>query len=220
MPDVGDTATLTLTVSPYDGTTSTAVAVTTPTGTTSALSASSADGGATWTAYLPLTEAGAWAVVWTVTGQGAGVQRDTVYALAAPDLSDSYATLGDLASYLGEDPPDGAAKLLVRASRRVDSALIGAVYDVDDDDLPTDADVAAALRDAVCAQVEWWDEVGDTTGTGAGGAWSDVTIGKVKLTAGTSASAGTPPGRMRIAPSAIEILQTAGLMPISPYMVG
>lgn len=217
MPDVGDTATLTLTVTPYDGTTAATVSVTSPSGVVSAPSATTSDGGATWTAPLPLTSAGAWQAVWTVTGQGSGVERDTVYALAAPDLSDSYATLTELADYLEDEPPDGAARLLVRASRRVDSMLIGAVYAVDTNGLPTDATVAAALRDATCAQVEWWGEVGDSTGTGAGGAWSNVSIGKVSLGTG---SGGAPPSKVRVSPAVAEILQVAGLLPISPYMVG
>src|SRR4051812_14864923 len=96
MPDVGEDATLTLTVSPHDGTTSASVAVISPAGTASTLSPVTADGGATWNAYLPLTEAGAWQVTWTVTGQGSGVEHDTVYAFA-PLVGDSYATLSDLA---------------------------------------------------------------------------------------------------------------------------
>lgn len=132
----------------------------------------------------------------------------------------AYATLSDLTAWLGATPDDtaNATRLLTVASRRMDSVLIGAVYDVDDDGLPTDTDVAAVLRDAVCAQVEWWDETGDTSGTGAGGEWSSVSIGKVSLGAGNGV-AGTPTGR-RYAPEALEILRVAGLLPVSAYMVG
>lgn len=217
MADVGDTATLSLSVSPFDGTTSATVSVTSPSGVVSAPSATSADSGATWTAYLPLDAAGAWRVTWTVTGTGTGVEHDTVYAFATPAPGDTYATLSELAAWLRADPPDNAERLLVAASRRVDSALIGAFYAVDDDGLPTDADVIAALRDAVCAQVEWWDEIGDTTGTGAGGEWSSVSIGKVSVSTGGGTGG---PSRRRLAPDAIEVLHTAGLLPVSPYMVG
>jgi hypothetical protein len=53
-----------------------------------------------------------------------------------------------------------AERLLVRASELVDDH-VRASYAVDDDDLPTDADVAGALRDAACAQYEAWLEVGE-----------------------------------------------------------
>ena len=167
MPDVGEDATLTLTVSPHDGTTSASVGVVSPAGAASSLTPVSADGGASWTAYLPLVEAGAWQVRWEVTGQGSGVETDTVYAFA-PVTGRTYATLSDLASWLGEVPPDNAGRLLLTATRRVDLALVGAVYPVDDDSMPTDLVAIAALRDAVCAQVAWWNETGDTTGSGAG----------------------------------------------------
>ena len=218
--DVGDTATLTLTVSPADGTTVATATATNPAGVTAPLSVTSNAGLDTWTAYLPITALGAYRVTWTVTGTGEGVEHDTVYALGneGPPVGESYATLAELADYLHDVPPGGAAKLLVRASRRIDSVLIGAYYATDTNGLPTDATVVAALRDAVCAQVEWWDEVGDTTGTGAGGAWSTVSIGKVSLGAGSGGDA--PPSKARVSPAVYEILQVAGLHPLSPYMVG
>lgn len=216
MPDVGEDATLTLTVSPHDGTTSASVGVVSPSGVESTLSATSSDGGATWTAYLPLTEAGGWQVRWEVTGQGSGVETDTVYAFG-PVTGRTYATLSDLASWLGEVPPGNAARLLLSATRRVDLALTGAWYPVDDDSMPTDSLVAAALRDAVCAQVAWWVETGDTTGSGAGAEWSSVSIGKLSLSRGGggsgSRSASATSGK-RLAEDAIDILTVAGLLPI------
>lgn len=213
MPDVGEDATLTLTVNPHDGTTSASVAVVSPSGVESTLTPTSADGGATWTAFLPLSEAGAWQIVWTVTGQGAGVERDVVYAFG-PVQGRTYATLSDLAAWLGDVPPDNAARLLITATRRVDLALTGAWYPVDDDGMPTDPICIAALRDAVCAQVAWWVETGDSTGSGAGAEWADVTIGKLRLarTTGTSGAGATKPPRL--AADALDILTVAGLLPI------
>lgn len=219
--DVGDTATLTLTVNPVDTDTTATAAAVNPAGSTVALTTSPNSDRSVWTAYLPITTLGAYRVTWTVSGTGAGVEYDTVYALGPdePATGESYATLGELADYLHDTPPDGAGKLLVRASRRIDTVLIGAYYAVDDDGLPTNATVAAALRDAVCAQVEWWDEQGDATGNGAAGEWLTVGVGKVHLSR-TGPRGGGEAVTKRIAPSSLEILQAAGLLPVSPYMVG
>lgn len=216
MPDVGEDATLTLTVSPHDGTTSASVGVVSPSGAPSTLTPVTVDGGGTWTAYLPLTEAGAWQVRWTVTGQGSGVETDTVYAFG-PVEGRTYATLSQLAVFLGDTPPDNAARLLITATRRVDLALIGAWYPVDDDSMPTDPDVAAALADAVCAQVAWWVETGDSTGSGAGSEWGSVSIGKLSLSRGGGGSgsrSGSTTSGKRLAEDALDILTVAGLLPI------
>lgn len=86
--DVGDTAALTLTVDPFDGTTAVTAQATSPAGAVTDLSPSTADDGATWTTQLTLTEAGTWTVKWTVTGEGAGVQFVTLAADVSPPPSD------------------------------------------------------------------------------------------------------------------------------------
>jgi len=86
--DVGDTARLTLTVDPFDGTTVAAVEVTAPDGTITTPTAGSADGGATWTALGPATAPGLWTVKWTVTGTGANVQYDTYEVDPVPPPTD------------------------------------------------------------------------------------------------------------------------------------
>lgn len=227
MPDVGDTATLTLTIDPADGTTAATVAVVSPSGTASAPEAtvSVSDGVGTATALLPLTEAGAWSVTWTVTGMGYGTQADTVYAFtvgAEPAEGTSYATLSDLANHLGEEPPTNAGTLLKRATRRIDSVLIGSVYDVDDDGDPTDADVIAALRDAVCEQVGWWIENGNTSGTSGGQEYTSVSVGNVSLSTGGRGgqTSGSAQGARSVSPEAIEILRLAELLPLYPYVRG
>jgi len=63
---------------------------------------------------------------------------------------------------MGAKPlPDDAARLLARAAEKIDAHTLLAVYDVDDQELPTDTAVAAAFREACCAQVEQWAEVGE-----------------------------------------------------------
>lgn len=224
MPDVGDTATLTLTIDPADDDTLATVSVVNPsTGATTSPSVTIdvVDEVGTATALLSLSHAGAWAVTWTVTGQGAGVEHDTVYAFDAVD-GKSYATLSELADFLGEEPPENADRLLVKATRRIDLLTIAAVYDTDDDDLPTDATVAAAFRDATCAQVAWWDERGDTTGNDTSAEWGDVMIGKVRLSRRVSQGAGgdATARPQRYAPEAVEILRVAGLLPTFPQVYG
>ncbi|MFE6689637.1 hypothetical protein ACFVFQ_24555 [Streptomyces sp. NPDC057743] len=120
-----------------------------------------------------------------------------------------YATPEQLAAYLGEPAPDGAERLLTRASEDVDSALLTAVYAVDEDGDPLDARVRAALADAVCAQVEHWLATGDD-GTG-GGIWDSVSIGPVSL----SGRSGQQPAAsgVELAPRAGRALRRAGLEP-------
>lgn len=87
MPDVGDKVKLTLTVNPFDGTTTATAVATKPSGTTAPLAPSTSDGGNTWTAYVSLDEAGQWQIKWTVTGTGEGVEYDSLIATSPPDPS-------------------------------------------------------------------------------------------------------------------------------------
>lgn len=128
-----------------------------------------------------------------------------------------YATHADLVTYtqgssfaVPSEPE--SARVRTRASELVDEKLITAIYDTDPNTLlPTDADVAAAMRDAVCAQVVWWDETGDELG--AGGQYTSVSIGSVALSRGSNANSSVAsPGR-QLAPQAATHLQLAGLLP-------
>lgn len=129
----------------------------------------------------------------------------------------AYATTAALSTWVGSSQtlPDATeqARLLERASMVVDALLIAAVYDVDSDGNPTDADVAEALSDATCAQVEWWLETGDELG--AASAWGQVAIGSVRLSRGEGAvGASAEEG----APRAAQRLQLAGLLPGTAIM--
>lgn len=77
-------------------------------------------------------------------------------------MADAYATDAHLTAWLPIGTVvDEPARLLARASELLDGHVL-ATYTVDDvTGLPTDSDVAAALRDATCAQVEFWLEVGE-----------------------------------------------------------
>jgi hypothetical protein len=113
---------------------------------------------------------------------------------------DPYATSADLTAWL----PDGtvvadAERLLRRASELVDD-VVRRPYGTDDSGIPTDADIAEALRDACCAQVEQWLEVGEANDVD-GLAGDQVSV--------TGYSGHRAP---RLAPRALRILRNAGLL--------
>ncbi len=204
--EVGDWVVPTLAVSPSDGTTAATLTVVAPDGTTTTPTPTTGDGGATWAApRYQLTAAGEWLERWTVTGQGAGVERRTL--LVAPDPAAVptgqrvYATTTDYANHLRAAPPSGSRLSLAKASAAVDDMLLTAVYDVDDDGMPTDADVIEALRDATCIQAE------DARAAKAARA-SSFSIGSVSV---TRSAPTTDPEETYRSPRALARLQRAGL---------
>ncbi|MFG2780825.1 hypothetical protein ACGFY7_23595 [Streptomyces prunicolor] len=206
MPDVGDLVTAKLTVSPFDNTTAATLLVLRPDGTTVSPVVTGADGGATWTAPVVYTLAGIWRLSWTVTGTGASVEHELVSVAPAPAaMADvrSYATTTQLANALHAAPPLDAVALLERATQLLDSDFLKtAVYDVDDDGMPTDPVVVAAFAEAVCAQVEFWGEVG--TETDISGPLQGVVIGSVQLQYGAGDNRSGP---SYYAPKLIRALQ-------------
>lgn len=137
-----------------------------------------------------------------------------------------YASTDDYAYYTGEkDPPDGLdRRLLVRASRAVDTNLIGVVYDTDGQGMPTDPRLRDVLREATCAQAAWWWSKGDRQGTGiitTPAEWDQVSIGDVRLARSAPAQPAPGPGaRHQLAPDAEAVLRTAGLLPAYPVVWG
>ncbi|MFF4738783.1 hypothetical protein ACFY2W_23300 [Streptomyces sp. NPDC001262] len=123
-----------------------------------------------------------------------------------------YASPEQLTAWLGpgRPAPADAERLLVRASEDIDSALLTAIYAVDDDGDPLDPHIAQALADATCAQVEWQLATGDD-GTGAGGVWDSVSIGPVSLSGRASRTTGA--SGVELAPRADRALRRAGLEP-------
>lgn len=80
MPNLGGSTVPTLTVAPFDETTSATLTVYKPDGTTETPSPTTADDGATWTApAVTYDAAGWWVFDWTVTGTGANTQPQRVY---------------------------------------------------------------------------------------------------------------------------------------------
>lgn len=134
----------------------------------------------------------------------------------------AYATEADLAALLAPDPaPANADRLLTRASRVIDAALKCAVYDVDETGNPTDADVAAALRDATCEQAAAWIETGADEGIPSG--YGSVRIGSVSLSGGprggeAAGQGPTSPLSTRLTGQARQILDAAGLLQTGPWI--
>lgn len=116
----------------------------------------------------------------------------------------SYATPTQLADYLSaEDAAEvsEAERVLARASELMDDTLRRPFALNPATDLPADPKFADALRDATCAQVEYWLEVGESHDTG-GMAHKQVSIGHLSM-------ASLPP---ELAPRAKRTLHAAGLL--------
>ncbi|MGW1489783.1 hypothetical protein [Streptomyces sp. NPDC002402] len=121
-----------------------------------------------------------------------------------------YATPEQLAAWLGTPAPADAERLIARAGEDIDSALLTAIYPVDEDGDPTDPTIAAALASATCAQVEYWLAAGDD-GTGAAGKWDSVSIGPVSLSGRAASTSGA--SGVELAPRAARALRRAGVTP-------
>jgi hypothetical protein len=217
--DVGDVATFALTVNPASSDTEATIRIVDPAGTVVPATPSSNTGRSRWTANVTLTSPGVWEATWSVTGTGAGRQSTEVRVRPEADapIGRSYATTGELAAYLRTAPPANAARVLPRATEVIDDLLLGGYWELTEDGMPSDTRVAAALRQAVCAQVEWWRVNGDPDGLGATQSWNDVAIGSVKLSRGQKSDQQQPD---EIAPVAVRALRAAGLLPIRPWVVG
>lgn len=103
------------------------------------------------------------------------------------------------------------------ASGRIDDMLLSAIYDTDDDGMPTKASVIAAMQDATCAQVEYAMSIGDPNGTGQLSTFKSVSIGSVKLDRADGVGAGGTGGDGRYSLEAFTILQREGLTGGEPW---
>lgn len=107
----------------------------------------------------------------------------------------AHATAAEYETYTGQTAPADIDRLLDRATELLDAdVLLGAVYDIDENSLPSDADVIAAFRDATCAQVEYWQDTGEEIDV-SGRPLEEVALGSARLrygTRGASSGAGEP----------------------------
>ncbi|MFF1790752.1 hypothetical protein ACFVX9_30345 [Kitasatospora sp. NPDC058243] len=129
-------------------------------------------------------------------------------------MSRVYATTADYQAYTGQAPDTDTARLIVRASQMLDAQLFRLCWYVADPatGLPTDALVAAAFRDAVCAQVQWWTELGDPLGV-VGVGWGTAHIGTVHLQRSVTAVSGADSPSRQLAPQVWDVLTAPDLTP-------
>lgn len=124
-----------------------------------------------------------------------------------------YATSADYEAFTGQAPPSDITTLLARAATFLEARVFRLCwYRVDEDGLPSETVVSEAFRDSVCAQVQWWDEVGDSIGA-AGAGWSSVSIGSASMSRGSAAPGGEDSPARQIAPQVWDILRSPDLTP-------
>lgn len=116
----------------------------------------------------------------------------------------AYATTAQLATWLGTQGTPDAGRLLERASELIDETVRAPFAVSAVTNLPTDPDVAAALRDATCAVVEAWLEVGESNDV-------DGLAGQQIAVQGYSG-----PRAPTVPPRAVRALNTAGLLTVAP----
>lgn len=124
-----------------------------------------------------------------------------------------YATPADLADYTGSAAPAAAERLLRDATTMLEARVFRLCWFVaDTDGYPSNTVVRTAFTQAVCAQVAWWDEVGDSTGA-AGVGWGSVEIGSVKLGRSVTTVSGDASPARQVAPQAMDALLSTDLTP-------
>lgn len=134
-----------------------------------------------------------------------------------------YATITDYRTYTGNVTAEVDEVLFTRASAALDANLIGVRYTTDTSGLPTDVGVAGVFRDCVCAIVQWWDENGDTTGTGAASGWQSASLGSASYSKGgqaTMRNTSTAIHAGNLPPTAVDLLAAAGLLHADPQILG
>lgn len=205
-------------LSVFGGDTAATLAIIAPDDTSAAVDVTGSEANAHWEGDDPyqFTTAGQWIERWTVTGTGANTIDNTVEVgpLANPDNGlRIYANSADYANIMHTAPPVGIRRALLVASGMVDEMLFTAVYDTDDDGMPTDTEDIAALMKATCEQVEFAGTGGDKNLVGANKP-SNFSLGKLSVTRAqpkTSGDLGGRGPRGEWSPRAWATLQAAGL---------
>lgn len=124
-----------------------------------------------------------------------------------------YATSAEYTAYTGQTPPADIDQQLADASRMLEAQAFRLCwYEVDEDGYPSNAVVGSAFSDAVCAQAQWWDELGDSIGA-AGVGWGTVKLGSAQMSRSVTATSGAASAAREIAPKALDALQGMDLTP-------
>lgn len=126
-------------------------------------------------------------------------------------MSRIYATAADYQTFTGQTPPSGIDVLLAKASRMLEANVFRLCwYEADADGYPSNTTVRQAFREATCAQAEWFDELGDSTGAAAAG-WGSVSLGSAQLSRSVTDVSGNASPAREIAPAVGDVLGSADL---------
>lgn len=174
----------------------------------------------TWT--VPTTvQPGTYSVVWSGIRSSDNVtvtytQNVTVIAAPAPQpVPGVYATVAQYQAWSADQftPTTAVATWLRRASEQMDVALVGAVYSVDADGLPTEPGLIDTLMRATCAQTQYLIAHNDPANVKR--EYASTNVGGVNVTRASAMQAlALPP----IAPQALAILRVDGVLPSAPLV--
>lgn len=167
----------------------------------------------TWSC-LAAQAPGDYLVTWTGTVGGTLLtygQSVTVAAVpASVPAPGQYATLAQYQAWSGDTSTPGQSVIvtLMRASEDIDCYLIGAVYAVNANGMPTDAMAIDAFMRAACAQCQFL--LADNDPSGVKRQYTATSVSGVSATRSAAMTAmALPP----LAPRAASILHTAGVLP-------
>jgi hypothetical protein len=171
--------------------------------------------------WLPpvTTPAGDYTVTWTAaTPTGIAPITLGVTVVALPQETPSpgvYATVQQYRDETGDQltPADRVTRLLRKASRTIDRALIGAVYPIDADDMPTTPAHIDLFMRATCEQCLFM--AGNNDDAYLKSQYSTVSMDGVSQTRTARAQGQVLPP---LAPAAAEILQTDGALAAAPLV--
>lgn len=132
----------------------------------------------------------------------------------------TFATVDDVIRWLGVEAPANTEAMIRRGSAMVSTATRRARYAVTPAGLPSDPDVADALRDAVCAQVEAWVSVEvDPTVTVVEASVSKSSIDGASVEYDTATAAASRRALSEgLCSYALDILTNAGLLGGHPWV--
>ncbi|MES9804923.1 hypothetical protein [Streptomyces cinereoruber] len=125
-----------------------------------------------------------------------------------------YATPEEYEAFTGTTAPANAARLLARASRLVDRAVVASLYDTDLSGYPADTDIRDGFRDATCVQVEAWvdrESAADGGDDPAAGPWTSVSAGGLSFSRPAESVPVPVPDDTVLTAEAVEILEGLGL---------
>ena len=159
------------------------------------------------------TAPGDYLVTWTGTVNGTVltyVYTVTVAAMGSGSPAPGgYATEDQYRAWSGDfyTPQQIVTTMLQRAGEDIDNALVGAVYAVNANGMPTDAMVIGTFARACCAQCQFL--LADNDVTGVKRQYSSTSVGGVSTSRVASMTAlAMPP----LAPRAAQILHAAGVL--------